>query len=183
MKFTFFYILFLVGFSTSVFAQSNSEIENRIKTIRQIYQKVNEDIKNDAFLIDKIEINSTKKPEFPAVGVYDKIIEAHYRVGTEEDPYQKVFRRISILHHYSAYSSSTEYIFDENSKLIFVFYTNGEGVQYRFYFGEKLNTEKIVRLIVNKISKDNPVLDTETAQLLKGLIEEAESIITILQKL
>ena len=183
MKFIFFYILVAIGFSTSVFAQSNSEIENRINIIRQVYQKINEDVKNDVFLIDKIAINSEKKPEFPAVGVYDKMIAAYYTLGTEENPYQKVFRRVSILHHYSAYSSSTEYIFDENSELVFIFHTNGEGKPYRFYFGEKLNTEKIIRLIIDKISKDNPVLDTETSQLLKGLIEEAESIITILQKL
>ncbi len=185
MKFTFFYILFLIGFSTSVFAQSNSELENRIKTIRQIYQKVNEDVKNDVFLIDKIEINSSKKPEFPAVGVYDKVIEAHYKVGTEENPYKKLFRRIFIFHHYSAYTTSTEYIFDENSELIFIFYTNEEGHSYRFYFDKKLKKEerKIVRLIIDKTSKDNPILDSETNEILQNLKEEEENILLILQKL
>lgn len=185
MKFIFFYILVLIGFSTSVFAQSDSELENRIKIIRQIYQTVNDNVKKDIFLIDKIEINSSKKPEFPAVGVYDKTIEAHYTVGTEENAYQKLFRRIFILHHYSTYTTSTEYIFDENSELIFIFYTNGEGQSYRFYFDKivKKEEQKIIRLIIDKTSKDNPILDSKTNEILQNLKEEKENILLILQKL
>lgn len=179
---TLFFSLFLFICSTSMFAQNISEIENRIEQIRQMYKEVNKNIKKDAFLTDKIEVNTDKKPEFPAVGIYDKEITAHYTVGTGNDPLEKVFRRVYILHHYSAYQSSTEYIFDERGILAFIFYKTGEGNEYRFYF-DKEKTKKIVRLIADKKTTNNPTLDKETSQISKHLIEQQEKIITLLQTL
>ena len=174
-----FFALFLTILSTSLFAQTDGELENRIQEIRQIYTTVNEKVKNDDFLIDKIEINAAKKPEFPAVGVYDKEIVAHYTIGTENDPLEKVFQRLYIVHHYSAYQSSTEYIIDENGNLVFIFYTTGEGKEYRFYF----DGEKIIRLVIDKTLTNNPVLEKEVLHTLKVLQTDREDITNLLQRL
>ena len=166
--------LFICGVVTTSVAQTS-----RIDSIRNLYQRINEEIarseespESSTTFLTKLEVNKNLRP-YPAVGVYKTTVKFYYTFGDrEKNPYPNRLLKIIVSTDRSDQKEYSEYVFDQAAQLVFYFDKKDE-VERRLYF----TAERPIRF--QQGERTLSLKGKQQAVAVAGILKEKAKLITL----
>lgn len=156
----------LLILSTVLFANISKDIQE----IKDLYQMVGENINNDVYYINLLQINQNNL-SFPAVGNYQPIYKFYWLYDGYDGSYKivKVTIQVSVAAHDNYY----ELLFDESENLVFYLKTESGNNDYRYYYKDG----KPIRFMENSDIYDD--LSSEQISQMKEGIDYGRDIVKL----
>lgn len=171
-------LLFVVGLSTLVSAQT----DRRIEAIRKLVQKTNEDIAKSEqepeysnIYLTELAVNKGNG-SYPAVGIYRPVVKFYYTYGDrEKDPYPNRLLKIIVSVDRSDRHEQSEFTFNEAEQLIFYF-EKQDDVERRVYFaaGKAIRIQQGDRVLI--------LSSRPQAELVATVLKEKAGLVAIFQR-
>ncbi len=144
-----------------------------IISIRTRYNETKRLIKNKALFHDRFLVNKNNTT-WPAVGNYQETFDIYYSLCDEREvhnyPNERCIYLIEVTTTASVSTSKTEFLFDKNDSLIFIYYRDGyKNTDERYY----LRDGKLIRYSINDQVHDRQIESRVNKTVFENLQRQA----------
>lgn len=135
---------YLVIITAALALNVAAQTDKRVASIRELYERTNAmvadceaDGESSSTYLTELVINKNNG-SYPAVGIFRTVAKFYYTYGDrEKNPYPTRLMKIVVETKRSNRVDKSEFLFDENEKLVFYFGKNDDGEKRVYFANEK----------------------------------------------